>query len=352
MNRATALSLTFLLSLILSVAWLPRHATAGSNGIQSPASGASVRGQIDVRGTADDGRFAKWQLDLLTEDDVNRATFIALGEQPASQPTTLAALDTTRFPDGGYSLRLRVVRSDGNYDEYVTPITVANHSAAPAPAQAANVPARLPARTRADYLGIPKATPDGRPILYLTFDDGPNPVLTPKIVDLLDRYDAKATFFVVGAHLNRSPAALLPVAEGGHTIANHTWSHRSLVGLGAEGVASQLNRTADLVQETVREVLPGGAAIRYLRPPYGARNAIVDQQAADLGYRIVTWDIDPKDWQRPGEAAIASAVINRAFPGAIVVMHDGGGGSQQTVAALETILETLSDEGYEFHALP
>ena len=199
---------------------------------------------------------------------------------------------------------------------------------------------------------MPTRTEDGAPILYLTFDDGPNPVLTPQIVEMLAGYDAKATFFVVGVHLNRSPAALLPVAEGGHTIANHTWSHKSLVGMAEEGVASQLTRTADLVQATVGEALADGTQLRWLRPPYGALDGTAASLVEELGYQVVTWDIDPKDWQRPGAATIASAVINRAFPGAIVVLHDGGGGSQQTVTALETILETLSERGYEFHALP
>ena len=92
--------------------------------------------------------------------------------------------------------------------------------------------------------------------------------------------------------------------------------------------------------------------MRWLRPPYGALDGATASLVEELGYQAVTWDIDPKDWQRPGADTIASAVINRAFPGAIVVLHDGGGGSQQTVTALETILETLSERGYEFRALP
>ncbi len=74
--------------------------------------------------------------------------------------------------------------------------------------------------------------------------------------------------------------------------------------------------------------------------------------AAALGYEVVGWDLDPKDWRRPGATAIASLVIQRAFPGAIVVLHDGGGASQQTVVAVETILEELSQQGYVFRALP
>ncbi|MCB0246938.1 MAG: polysaccharide deacetylase family protein [Anaerolineae bacterium] len=354
MHRMIAFAQVCLLGIVLSFGWLPTNAASAGNGIQSPADGATVRGAVVVSGIAQDEQFAKWQLDLLPANQTDQVVFLSLSEQPLPTTGDLAVLDTTHFPDGDYKLRLRVVRRDGNYDEYYRDIVIANHVSPAATLQqpAASPVVRQPAVTRATQLGLPTHSPSGAPILYLTFDDGPNPVLTPQIVALLDRYDAKATFFVIGVHLNRSPAALQPVAENGHTIANHTWNHSSLVGLGPEGIASQLNRTADLVKETVGELLPAGSRMRYLRPPYGAVDDALINQAEDLGYQIVTWDIDPKDWQRPGAAAISSAVINRAFPGAIVVMHDGGGGSQQTVTALETILEALSKQGYVFHALP
>lgn len=353
MRRLTTSLLAGWLGLILGLVWLPLTALAGGNGITHPAPGASVRGNVEVRGAADHSQFVKWQLDLLPASQAGQAVFLTLGEQSAAPGSALATFDSTQFPDGDYTLRLRVVRSDGNYDEHFTPVAIANRAAPqPAPRPAEQASQRQPAISRAAQLGLPTQSEAGAPILYLTFDDGPNPVLTPQIVDLLDRFDAKATFFVVGAHLNRSPAALLPVAEGGHTIANHTWSHKSLVGMSAEGVAGQLNRTADLVQETVAAIWPAASRISYLRPPYGALDAQTAELVNDLGYRVVTWDIDPRDWRRPGAAAIASAVINRAFPGAIVVLHDGGGGSQQTVDALETILETLSEQGYQFRALP
>ncbi len=354
MHRVAMIALACLLGLASDFAWLPINVTAGGNGIQSPAPDAVVRGTIKVLGTANDQQFAKWQLDLLPASAADQATFLALGEQPQASIGDLAVLDTTYFADGDYSLRLRVVRSDGNYDEFFRQIAIANHVASsPQPSRpAASAPVRPTALSKAARLGLSTRSDDGAPILYLTFDDGPNPVFTPQIVNILARYDAKATFFVIGAHLDRSPAALLSVAEGGHTIANHTWSHKSLVGVGEAGVASQLTRTADLVQTTVGDALPPGSKMRWLRPPYGALDAEVASLVEKQGYQVVTWDIDPKDWQRPGATAIANAVINRAFPGAVVVLHDGGGGSQQTVTALETILGTLSEHGYEFHALP
>lgn len=319
-----------------------------SNGIVTPPAGAAVRGVVPVTGVAAGADFAKWQLDLLPAGDAHRAVFLAVGETASAAASALASFDSARYADGAYTLRLRVVRRDGNYDEFFTPVTIAN--AAPAPA-AAPERARL-VSNRAAALGLPLHTAQGQPILYLTFDDGPSPVWTPQIVELLDRYDARATFFVIGVHVRRAAASLRPVAEAGHTIANHTLSHKSLAGRSQEAFAQELLATEEIVAAAVGDLLPDDFALAYLRPPGGGVDANTGPYAADLGYKVVGWDIDPKDWRRPGADAIASHVIQRAFPGAIVVLHDGGGGNQQTVAAVETILEELSGQGYVFRALP
>ncbi len=323
-----------------------------SSGIVTPPAGAAVRGVVPVTGVAAGEDFAKWQLDLLPAGDADRAVFLAVGETASAAASALASFDSARYADGAYTLRLRVVRRDGNYDEHFSPITIGNTAgnSAPAPAAAATR-ARL-VSNRAAALGLPLHTAQGQPILYLTFDDGPSPVWTPQIVELLDRYDAKATFFVIGVHVRRAAASLRPVAEAGHTIANHTLSHKSLAGRSQEDFTQELQATEEIVAAAVGDLLPDDFALAYLRPPGGGVDANTGPYAADLGYKVVGWDIDPKDWRRPGADAISSLVIQRAFPGAIVVLHDGGGGSQQTVAAVETILEELSGQGYVFRALP
>ncbi len=321
---------------------------AAANGIVTPPAGAAVRGVVPVTGVAQTTDFAKWQLDLLPGSDASRAVFLAVGETASAAASALASFDSTSFADGAYSLRLRVVRRDGNYDEHFTAITIANTAPAPRPAVSSQV--RL-VSNRAAALGLPVRTAGGQPILYLTFDDGPTPTLTPQIVELLARYDAQATFFVIGLHVRRASAPLRLVAEAGHTIANHTLSHKSLAGRSQEAVAEELQATEELVAAAVGDVLPANHALRYLRPPGGGVDANTSPSAAALGYKVVGWDIDPKDWRRPGADAIASSVIRNAFPGAIVVLHDGGGASQQTVVAVETILEKLSEQGYVFRAL-
>ncbi len=89
--------------------------------------------------------------------------------------------------------------------------------------------------------------------------------------------------------------------------------------------------------------------VRYLRPPYGATDSHTRGYAAELGYQITLWDIDPMDWRRPGIEAISSHILRNVFPGAIVLMHDGGGDRSQSAAALEVVLRELSARGFKFY---
>ncbi len=351
--RVTFFYRLLVLTLVVGFTVQPAAASspAAANGIVAPAAGDVVRGVVAVNGVAHTADFAKWQLDLLPGDDASNAVFLGVGETAAPAASKLAQFDSARFPDGAYKLRLRVVRRDGNYEEHFTAITIANTGPVPASQPATVSPARL-VSNRAAALGLPTHSAEDQPIIYLTFDDGPSSVFTPQIVDLLARYDAQATFFVIGVHVRRALAALRPVAEAGHTIANHTLSHKSLAGRSQQAFAGELQATEELVAASVGDLLPADHAFRYLRPPGGGVDANTISYAAKLGYKVVGWDIDPKDWRRPGAAAIASSVIQRAFPGAIVVLHDGGGANQQTVVAVETILQELGQQGYVFRALP
>jgi peptidoglycan/xylan/chitin deacetylase (PgdA/CDA1 family) len=234
---------------------------------------------------------------------------------------------------------LRVVGQDGNYDEFFTAVTIANQRGAVRPA-----PARHAAR-----LGLSTHTAEGRPILYLTFDDGPHPQTTAQVVEVLDRYGARATFFVVGKQVRRWPDALRTAAAGGHTIANHTWSHRSLAGISLEEFSEQLIATENAIQEKAGDLLGPDYRPLYLRPPYGRVDATTEGYAAQSGYLVAKWDLDPQDWRRRGVEQIAGFVVGRAFPGAVVVLHDSG--NEQTVAALDTILRELSAQGYEFRGM-
>ena len=333
------LILSILLSAVFASAVL-----ADDGGISTPVNGTGVSGMVAITGVASNPDFAKWQLDLLPAGAADQAGTIAVGETPLESPGLLASLDTTSFPDGLYTLRLRVVRKDGNYSEYPVTVTIANRGGATSYEGTYE-------GNQAKRLGLPTVTAAGAPIIYLTFDDGPHPQTTPQMLDSLDRYGAKATFFVVGRQIKRWPDTLRLAVERGHAIANHTASHKSFRGLSQADFDVQVTGLADEIGQAAGDILQPGQQVPFVRPPYGHTDANTAAYAGALGYRVVMWDIDTRDWQRPGSDVIAARVLKRAFPGAVVLMHDSAGRTSQVPAALETILGELSARGYVFQSL-
>lgn len=201
----------------------------------------------------------------------------------------------------------------------------------------------------ADIASRPAYGEAGQPVVYLTFDDGPHASYTLPMLEILSRYDAVATFFVLGVQVQRFPDVLEQVVAGGHRIASHTVNHPSLADLTREEFIGEVAGG----DEAIRAVVGDRAdPLACLRPPYGAVDARTAPLAAELGKALVMWDVDPQDWRQPGVEQIASYVLSHASPGAIILMHDGGGGRSQTVAALETVLAELSSRGYEFRGIP
>jgi peptidoglycan-N-acetylglucosamine deacetylase len=189
----------------------------------------------------------------------------------------------------------------------------------------------------------PPYQPD--PVVYLTFDDGPDPRWTPMVLDLLDRHGAVATFFVVGRPARAWPDLLRQAVRSGHAVQNHTMTHPRLTSLSASGVAAELGDADRAVRDAI------GMGTTCFRPPYGATNSQVASVGAGLGLEQVMWTIDTSDYKRPGAAAIANKVLGDLRPGANVLFHDGGGDRSQTVDALGMILPELARRGYQT-ALP
>ncbi|MFJ9517995.1 polysaccharide deacetylase family protein [Kitasatospora sp. NPDC101801] len=180
-------------------------------------------------------------------------------------------------------------------------------------------------------------------VVALTFDDGPNPPYTGRILDVLDRYQVPATFFCVGLHALAHHEELSRMAAAGHQIANHTWSHPYLPDLSRTELADQLARTDDAVAQVV-----GAEGPRLFRPPYGSRTPEVLSWLADGGSTVALWDVEPFDWALPGADAITRSILEQTRPGSVILMHDGGGDRSQTAEALPGVIEGLLARGYSF----
>jgi len=181
----------------------------------------------------------------------------------------------------------------------------------------------------------------GEPVVALTFDDGPDPTYTPQVLDILRQHQAPATFFAVGSAANAYPALTSAIAADGHSLANHTWSHRDLRTVSESGYAHEIGTTARLLESYT------GEPVRCTRPPYGAVNSTVVSRLAARGQATVMWSSDSLDWRRPGVNAVIRNALAGLGPGSIILMHDGGGPRGQTVAALPQIIQAIRARGYQ-----
>ncbi len=188
----------------------------------------------------------------------------------------------------------------------------------------------------------PPALPDDGPVVYLTFDDGPHPTYTPQVLDVLARHGARATFFVVGYLAERYPLLIQRIAHEGHTLANHSWQHESLARVSKAAFDRSVGRTQEIL---------GPLATPCLRPPYYAIGRFTEEWSNELGLRLVGWSYSPRDWEQRPAQAIANGLVARSHPGAIILLHDGGGPRSATVRGLDMALERLSDRGFEFKPL-
>ncbi|HFI0633926.1 TPA: polysaccharide deacetylase family protein [Streptococcus suis] len=170
--------------------------------------------------------------------------------------------------------------------------------------------------------------------LALTFDDGPSRATTPVVLDLLKKYNAKATFFLLGQNIAGNEDILKRMKEEGHEIANHTWSHPNLTTI----TVDQVKQEIELTQSAIEGVL--GYRPTFMRPPYGAVNGSV---AAVAGLASIYWNVDTKDWANRNPDFILSQVKAYTKPGSIILMHDI---HQTTVDGLEPVLQFLTSEGY------
>jgi peptidoglycan-N-acetylglucosamine deacetylase len=181
-------------------------------------------------------------------------------------------------------------------------------------------------------------------VIALTFDDGPDSVYTPQILDLLKRYDAKATFFVIGSKVEKNPDLTNREVYEGHELANHTYTHPRMNRISAQNLQEEIEKAQSIVHSVT------GQNLNIFRPPGGVYNETVVNTAKRAGYLVVmwSWDQDTRDWSNPGVNKIVNRIISNDHHGGIVLFHDSGGDRSQTVAALAQILPELKTRGYRF----
>ena len=209
---------------------------------------------------------------------------------------------------------------------------------APEPAVTGGAPAPMP--TSAGIKDSYSRVPTNLPFIALTFDDGPHPTNTPRLLDILKARNVKATFYVVGTNAKRYPEIMRRIIAEGHEIGNHTVTHPNLSKMSADGVRNELRVCHDAI------VSATGVAPRTMRPPYGA---ITSTQKSwikqEFGYSTILGSVDPEDWKKPGSGTVASRLVSGATPGGILLVHDIHAG---TIDAMPSTIDQLLAKGFKF----
>ncbi len=178
-------------------------------------------------------------------------------------------------------------------------------------------------------------------VVALTFDDGPSPTDTSDVLDILKVKDVRATFFVLGQAAQSNPYLLKRLIREGHEIGNHSFNHDY-----------QQRRLVEEMNQTDQEVFAAtGTHTYFYRPPGGFLTKNQLETIKGNGQVVALWSVDSKDWRNPGVKQIVDNVMNNIFPGAIILMHDGGNHRTQTVKALGPIIDELQDRGYRLATL-
>ncbi|HUF62187.1 MAG TPA: polysaccharide deacetylase family protein [Verrucomicrobiales bacterium] len=214
------------------------------------------------------------------------------------------------------------------------------------------VPAAVPSAD-SEAAASAEVTSDGKPVraayfsveipepyVALTFDDGPHPKNTPRLLDLLRERKVRATFYVVGQNVKEFPLIVRRIAEEGHEIGNHTYTHPNLQRLSDTALRQELEKTRAAIKDAA------GVEPLTMRPPYGSFSTRQREWTfKEFGYPAVMWSVDPLDWKRPGPSVVADRIIKGASNGAIILAHDL---HAQTVDAMPKTLDGLTERGFRF----
>ena len=267
-------------------------------------------------------------------------------ELDLSETITQETLSNFIITDGGNSIAWPIGQASllpSAYGEMTIKVpidAVAKYLQNPTARKLANIP--KPPEPKPE----PKPTPavpapaptTGNKVIALTFDDGPGPY-TAHLLDVLDQYGAKATFFLIGSKVSSQANVVRSIHARGHQLGNHSWSHPELPKLPVDQIAGEIDRTNDAIKQAT-SVTPA-----ILRPPYGAVNGVVLEQLRLRGMSSILWSVDTRDWADRNSDIVCSRAVAGARPGAIILMHDI---HQTSVGAVPCILSALKQQGYSF----
>jgi len=172
-------------------------------------------------------------------------------------------------------------------------------------------------------------------MIAITFDDGPHKSNTKEIIDILNKYNSSATFFLLGSNVQNYPNIVKMISENGNEIASHTWSHSDLTKLKEEEILNEINKTSDAIYNA------SGVRPKLVRPPYGAIN---DSVKEIVKFPLIMWNIDSLDWKSRDPEIIVPLVLEDVKDGDIILLHDI---HETTISATELIIEQLKKDGYE-----
>ena len=182
-------------------------------------------------------------------------------------------------------------------------------------------------------------------VVALTYDDGPNPPYTNRLMEVLEQFGVKATFFVIGRQVEEHSQTAQDLQIQGHELGNHSYSHRRLVSTPKAAIANEIHQTDQLLQNL------GSPSKIHFRSPYGYKRIRLPWMLAQLQKINVLWNVDPRDYQAASADAVVDHVLDQVQPGSIVLLHDGGGDRSLTVEATARLIPQLQERGYRFQTV-
>lgn len=179
-------------------------------------------------------------------------------------------------------------------------------------------------------------------LIALTFDDGPHPTFTGKILDLLKWYNAKATFFIIGEQADKFPEIIIREIKDGHEIGNHMYHHDEVCRMLPNDLKRDLRRSDQALHTII------GKRVALYRPTSGYYDDKIIEIAQSMNYKVILWSLDSRDWTGQSGWIIARNILKGVKPGSIILFHDFGGNRNNTTKTLEILLPELTNKGYQF----